>query len=315
VTDELCRALEGSYLLAIVGPSGIGKSSVARAGMVPALRSGRVPGSEQWLITDMLPGSHPFFELQRALERVAVDLPVDLTEALAAHQSDALDDVTRVLPDGSDLVVLVDQFEELFTMVPEAERQAFLDLLAMSIRDQSVRFVLTMRADFLDHPLRYSEFGALLKKTSTVMLTAPNQNELAEAIARPAHGVGVEVAPELVERLVAGVRDQAGALPLLQHALAELFVNRHSDSIGIAEFGGLGSRTTIEGRTPLASRSAHSSTVVVAPETGSRLLRFTLDGDRLLSLAVDSLTRGFRAEECATYDIDPCPTLEEMRSG
>lgn len=238
-TDELCHALEGSHLLAIVGPSGIGKSSVARAGLVPALRSGRLPGSEFWLITDMIPGSHPFFELQRALERVAIDLPVDLTEALAAQQPDALRGVSKVLPDGSDLVVLIDQFEELFTMVSESERRAFLDLLATSIHRQSVRFVLTLRADFLDHPLRYSEFGTLLK-ASAVMLIAPDQEELGESIVKPAQGVGVEVAPGLVERMVAEVHDQPGALPLLQHTLAELFANRHADLIGIAGFEDLG---------------------------------------------------------------------------
>jgi DNA-binding SARP family transcriptional activator/WD40 repeat protein/serine/threonine protein kinase len=238
-TDELCRALEGSKLLTIVGPSGIGKSSVARAGLAPALRSGRLSGSDDWLITDMLPGSHPFLELQRALERVAVDLPVGLTEALASHDPNALQNISAALPDGSDLVVLVDQFEELFTMVPEPERAAFLDLLGTSIRAGSVCFVLTLRADFLDRPLRYSDFGGLLK-ASTVMLAAPNPNELGEAIVKPAKGVGVEVAPELVERMVTEVHDQPGALPLLQHTLVELFSNRRSDLIGLADYEQIG---------------------------------------------------------------------------
>jgi len=55
-------------------------------------------------------------------------------------------------------------------------------------------------------------------------------------------------------------------------------------------------------------------TIPVGPETGGRVLRFTLDTDLLLSIAGDSLTRGFRSEECATYGIDPCPTFEEMKS-
>lgn len=239
VTAELCQALSDSRLLVIVGPSGIGKSSVARAGLIPAVRSGRLPGSEKWLITDMLPGSHPFLELQRALQRVAIDLPVGLTEALAAQEPDALHDVSTMLPGGADLLILVDQFEELFTMVPEPERAAFLDLLERSIRDGSVRFVLTLRADFLDRPLRYSGFGGLVK-ASAVMLAAPSPDELIDVIAHPARRVGVEVAPELVERMVGEIRSQPGGLPLLQHTLAELFASRDSDLLGIHDYESIG---------------------------------------------------------------------------
>ena len=253
-TEELCRALATSNLLAIVGPSGIGKSSVARAGLVPALRSGRLPGSETWLVTDMLPGSHPFLELQRALARVSVALPVGLTEALAAQDCHALEHVADVLPDQGDLVVLIDQFEELFTMTGAAERQAFLDLIETSIEARWVRFVLTLRADFFDRPLLYAGFGKLLK-TSTVMLTSPTPGELAEAINMPAQGVGVEVAPELVERMVGEVRDQPGALPLLQHTLAELFTSRRSDLIGIGDFE---ERGGVRGSLAKRAESIHS---------------------------------------------------------
>ena len=253
-TEELCRALATSNLLAIVGPSGIGKSSVARAGLVPAIRSGRLPGSETWLVTDMLPGSHPFLELQRALARVSVALTVGLTEALAAQDSHALEHVADVLPDQGDLVVLVDQFEELFTMTGAAERQAFLDLIETSIEERWVRFVLTLRADFFDRPLLYAGFGKLLK-TSTVMLTSPTPGELAEAINKPAQGVGVEVAPELVERMVGEVRDQPGALPLFQHTLAELFASRRSDLIGIADFE---ERGGVRGSLAKRAESIHS---------------------------------------------------------
>ena len=74
--------------LAVIGPSGIGKSSVVRAGLLPALRQGRFRGSEDWLITDMLPGSHPFRELERSLERVVGEIsPIELRERLANQDS------------------------------------------------------------------------------------------------------------------------------------------------------------------------------------------------------------------------------------
>jgi DNA-binding SARP family transcriptional activator/serine/threonine protein kinase/WD40 repeat protein len=321
-TDELCRALAGSHLLAIVGPSGIGKSSVARAGLTPALRSGRLPGSERWLITDMLPGSHPFFELQRALERVAIDLPVDLTERLAAQRPDALSDVAQALPDGADLLVLVDQFEELFTMVSEGESRAFLNLLTTSIHSQSVRFVFTLRADFLDRPLRYSGFGSVLK-ASTVMLAAPNQDELAEAIARPAQGVGVEVAPELVERMVVEVHDEPGALPLLQHTLGELFKSRHTDLIGMSDFDEVGGVTgslskraesiygdlTGDGQSRIKQVLLRLVTIVDESAPTRRRVRLTDLDDLDAQASIDAFARS----RLLVYDNDPetrTPTVE-----
>ena len=79
-----------------------------------------------------------------------------------------------------------------------------------------------MRADFLDHPLRYPEFGELLR-AGMVAVTSPSEDELAAAIERPAQSVGVRFEPGLVSQIIADVRDQPGALPLLQYALTELF--------------------------------------------------------------------------------------------
>ena len=321
-TEELCRALATSNLLAIVGPSGIGKSSVARAGLVPAIRSGRLPGSETWLVTDMLPGSHPFLELQRALARVSVALTVGLTEALAAQDSHALEHVADVLPDQGDLVVLVDQFEELFTMTGAAERQAFLDLIETSIEERWVRFVLTLRADFFDRPLLYAGFGKLLK-TSTVMLTSPTPGELAEAINKPAQGVGVEVAPELVERMVSEVRDQPGALPLLQHTLAELFASRRSDLIGIADFeerggvrGSLAKRAeSIHSRLPDADRTKVKQLflrlVAIVDENSPTRRRVRVT--ELADLEVEEAIEAFVRSRLLVLDSEPetrIPTIE-----
>jgi DNA-binding SARP family transcriptional activator/serine/threonine protein kinase/WD40 repeat protein len=320
--EELCRALTSSRLLAIVGPSGIGKSSIARAGLVPALRSGRLPGSENWLHTDMFPGSHPFLELQRALERVAVDLPVTLTEALAAQRPDAMQELTGVLPQNSDLVLLIDQFEELFTMVPEPERRAFLDLLATSVETSSVRFVVTLRADLLDRPLRYSGFGEMFKE-STVMLAAPSPVELAEAIARPAQGVGVTIAPELVERMVAEVHDRPGALPLLQHTLAEVFRMRRSDLIGVAAFDEVGGVSgslarqaeslfgDLDDRERETIKQVFLRLVTIIPERAPtrRRLRVT----ELADLEAQGPIEAFARQRMLVFDNDPetrSPTVE-----
>ena len=302
VTGELCRALGRSHLLAIIGPSGVGKSSVARAGLIPALRSGALTDSDQWVITDMLPGSHPFLELQRALSRVALDLPVRLTEALAGHDPRSLAGIESVLPEGADLVVLVDQFEELFTMVGETERQAFLDLIEATVTERSARFVLTLRADFLDRPLRYSGFGGLLK-TSAAMLASPGPSELAEAIAEPASGVGVEISPGLVERMVNEVRDQPGALPLLQHTLAELFASRSSDLIDLDNFDAIG------GVSGSLSQSAESIYSQLPEEERATVKQEFL---RLVTIVEESAPTRRRVRLTDLADLDAEETIEKF---
>ncbi|MGI9607141.1 MAG: BTAD domain-containing putative transcriptional regulator [Acidimicrobiales bacterium] len=242
VVDELVAAVGGSHLVAVVGPSGIGKSSVVRAGLVPALRGGGVAGSSNWLITDMLPGSHPFLELRRALERVAVDLPSSLADSIASGDPGALDAIERVLPGGGDLLVIVDQFEELFTLTPGEEAAAFLELVTTTVKAGYARFVLTMRADFLDRPLLYSAFGDLLGDCLQT-LAAPGRGDLAEAVIEPARAVGVDVEPALVERVIADVVDRPGALPLLQHALVEVFEERDVDRLDLHTYESVGGVT------------------------------------------------------------------------
>ena len=127
LVDELVHAVGDRRLVAVVGPSGIGKSSVVKAGLVPALRSGALPGSEPWLVTDMFPGSYPYEELAAALLRVAVERPDDLVEELARDELGIRRVVKRILPAGSELLLVVDQFEELFTLTADEEtRRRFL---------------------------------------------------------------------------------------------------------------------------------------------------------------------------------------------
>ncbi len=231
LVDELVHAVGDRRLVAVVGPSGIGKSSVVKAGLVPALRGGALPGAAPWLVTDMFPGSYPYEELAAALLRVAVERPDDLVEELARDELGIRRVVKRILPPGSELLLVVDQFEELFTQTADEEtRRRFLAGLTALAGDahSPARVLVTLRADFLDHPLRDPEFGELLR-AGMVAVAAPSEDELAEAIERPARRVGVRFEPGLVSQIVADVRDQPGALPLLQYALTELFANRTGD--------------------------------------------------------------------------------------
>jgi hypothetical protein len=240
---ELVEAVERRPLVVVVGPSGSGKSSVVRAGLVPALRRGGVPGSAEWFVTTMVPGSDPIDALETALLRVAVNPPASLREQLA-EDGGLLRAIRRVLPDDrTKILVVVDQFEELFTLSSVDARDRFLDELAAAIGhpDSPLRVVATLRADHYDVPLRHAAMADLVTE-GTVTVRPMTGDELERAITQPAHAAGVDVEPALVAELVSGVAGQPSSLPLLQFALTELFDRRVGDVMLLdthRELGGL----------------------------------------------------------------------------
>jgi hypothetical protein len=216
-----------SRFLAVVGPSGSGKSSVVKAGLVPALRQGGVADSESWYIVDMVPGAGPFEELEAALLHIAVGPPGDLLAQLKEDEQGILRAVGQILPSDADteLLLVIDQFEEVFTLIDNpSERTHFLDSLEAAVTDRNsrVRVVLTLRADFYDQPLMYPGFGELVRHSTEVILPL-SSSELKRAIQGPLENVGVELEPGLTEVIVADVHEQPGSLPLLQYSLTELF--------------------------------------------------------------------------------------------
>jgi WD40 repeat protein/serine/threonine protein kinase len=233
--DKLIRRMDErdpeipNRFLAVVGPSGSGKSSVVKAGLIPALWRGDLPGSERWFVVEMLPGAHPLEELEIALLRVAADQATNLRDQLERDARGLLRVAQLILPkDDSELVVVVDQFEEVFTLLEdEAARVHFLNLLYTAVTDQRsrVRVVVTLRADFYDRPLHYPDFGELMRSRMETVLPL-SADELERAIRRPAELVGVTFEEGLVPVIIEEVHYQPGALPLLQYALTELFDNR-----------------------------------------------------------------------------------------
>ena len=217
----------GSFV-AVVGPSGSGKSSVVKAGLLPALRAGAVAGSQGWFVVEMTPGVHPFEKLEEALLAVAVNPPPSLLEVLAGvHGIQCA--VARAVPDDGEaqLVLLVDQFEELFALTPPDVAARFMDALTDAVEGapHRIKVVITLRADFFDRPLRHPGVGGLLR-TGTELLTPMTPGELERAITGPAERVGVVCEPELVSELITAMADQPSALPLLEYTLTELFDRR-----------------------------------------------------------------------------------------
>jgi hypothetical protein len=183
--------------LAVVGPSGSGKSSVARAGLVPALRRGALPGSERWFVVEMQPGAQPLQELERSLLRIAVSPPDRLLEWLQQDVQSLRRVIPRMLPGGAntELVLVIDQFEELFTLVEdEATRAHVLDVLYAAVTDplSRLRVIITLRADFYDRPLLHPNFGTLIRECTEVVLPLAT-TELGRAIVSPADRAGVRL--------------------------------------------------------------------------------------------------------------------------
>lgn len=249
VQQLLARLSEGGDLarfLAVIGPSGGGKSSVVKAGLLPALRRGGLLGSENWFYVDLLPGPNPFEELEAALLRAAVNPPSSLLEQLEEGNRGLIRAVNRILPKepSVELVIVIDQFEELFTLVEsEEERALFLSNIVTAIVDERsrVRVVITLRADFTDRPLRYVDFGELIQRRNELVLPL-TPDELEQAILSPAKRVGLKVESGLVSAILRDLGDQPGTLPMLQYALTELFDQREKNVLtkqGYQRIGGV----------------------------------------------------------------------------
>ena len=242
LVDRLKQPEPGARFLAVVGPSGSGKSSVVRAGLMPALRRDELGLGQSPFVVEMQPGHHPIGELEAALLRIAVRPASRLHDLLGAGSRGLLDAVDLVLPDGAEAVLVVDQFEETFTLASDrSERALFLESLRVAVVDPAsrLRVIVTLRADFYDRPFVYARFGELLAaRTEAVPPLTPDEQE--QVVREPAARVGVRPELGLVAELIADVAHQPGALPLLQFALTELFERRSGDRLTLAAFREIG---------------------------------------------------------------------------
>ena len=242
VADLTKRVLDDNSLLALVGPSGSGKSSVLNAGLIAALRKSEAIGTESWQIASMVPGSRPFAELEAALLRSSLDVPDSLAELLNHSQDGALKAGLRVLRgDGSRLLLVIDQFEELFTLAEDEARNRFIANLVPMIDDPHNRFtvVVAVRAGFYDRILDFPELATRMDGR-VLNLVPPTPDELEEAAQRPAEAVGVVMAPSLLASLLTDVVGRPGSLPLFQYALTELFDRRSDDVLTLDLYNAMG---------------------------------------------------------------------------
>ncbi|MGH3900249.1 MAG: caspase, EACC1-associated type [Pseudonocardiaceae bacterium] len=254
---RLAEQLPGAGTLVVIGPSGSGKSSLLRAGLIPALDAGlpNTPGSQAWPRLVFTPGAHPIAALASRLSPLAGDPADVLGVRLAADPAELSAVAGAVLSrhvrgenaPGSRLVLVVDQFEEIFTTCENnQERRAFLDALSTAAASTTL-VVLGLRAGFYAHCAAEPQLVEALQH-SQLIVTPMSTGELRAAIEKPATQAGLQLEHRLAERILhdLGTSDHTehasgnGGLPLLSHALFETWQQRDGDLLTLAGYEATG---------------------------------------------------------------------------
>jgi WD40 repeat protein len=270
VIAQLREIYAGGGLLAVAGPSGSGKSSLLGAGLIPAVQAGKlcVPGSHIWLVSLFMPGTHPVRKLalelatatdddQERPDRYADILLADpqASARLAAEAVATAGQAVAAPGGGARLLVVVDQFEEVFTTcADDQEQRAFIAALCALAGagdgSPAALVVLGLRSDFFPRVFDYPFLTAAVARHQLIvgpMTTA----ELREAIIEPAKQAKLSVEDELVEVLLAELAPaarhwspeaahDAGALPLVSHALRATWNGAHGGRLTLAGYQATG---------------------------------------------------------------------------
>ncbi len=253
-TQQLVDAVQRKPLVAIIGSSGSGKSSVVFAGLIPRLRKER-----SWLITSLRPGNRPFHSLAVALMPLLEPQMSEHKRLLESNELAqqlqqgklALQDIIELITQkqiGRRLLLVIDQFEELYTLCTEPEvREHFLDKLISIVQSafkydfMKFNLVLTLRADFLGQALTYRPLADALQNAD-FMLGPMNSQELQDTIRKPAEQLNVQIEDGLTERILREVKQASNRLPLLEFALTLLWNKQRDGRLthsGYLEIGGV----------------------------------------------------------------------------
>ncbi|WP_370949151.1 helix-turn-helix domain-containing protein [Amycolatopsis sp. cg5] len=306
IADVVKRVREQRFV-GVFGASGVGKSSVLRAGLVTRMR--KDPMNQRVLV--FTPGAHPIEECAVRLAELVGESVPELRAELALDPENLHLRIRQAMAergDGAELLLVVDQFEEVFSLCEDsAEREWFIDalVLAATAATSRTRVVLGVRADFYGHCGRHPSLVAALSDAQ-VLLGPMSPDELREAITRPAAAADCAVETALVTRLVAEATGHPGVLPLLSHALLQTWRGRSGMTLTLAGYDKTGgiqhavSRTAEEvytGLSPARQTAVRHLFLRLtapgdgAPDTRRRVSRRELGTDEDTSAVVDRLAR------------------------
>ncbi len=221
--EALWKKLRRPHLLAVIGPSGAGKSSFLRAGLLPTLVDG-------WQAIVTTPGNRPFASLARALAEVLGEAPgvVDLLVRIE-EPGVAVELLSQWRRQAKHALLIVDQFEELFTQNPEDVQQRFADLLGRLPLEADLHVLLSMRDDFLMQCHRFEALQPIFSELSP--LDPPLGSALRRALVEPALRCGYRFEDEgIVEEMLAEVEGERGALPMVAFTAAQLWEQRDREA-------------------------------------------------------------------------------------
>lgn len=254
LTDQLVDQLKSNNFLAVLGASGSGKSSLVRAGLIHKLRRGqRLSGSDRWQIKLITPTDQPIKSLANAFISNAQS-PIERAEQLKRAEVFLQDGGTGLShlvraslmspkgwysSAGSRLVLVIDQFEEVFTLCqgPQAERERhrFFNCLLTAMQEVGdlLSIVVVVRADFFS---KFSLYNGIAEKIeqNLVVVTPLTYDQIKASILKPAEKVGLTCDPNLVYNIMYDIAGSPGELPLLQYTLLELWQRRVVDVEGTA---------------------------------------------------------------------------------
>ncbi|MET7698901.1 helix-turn-helix domain-containing protein [Streptomyces sp. NPDC005485] len=304
LTAGLLDLLRRQRFAAMFGPSGSGKSSLLRAGLIPALQHTQAPDLCLAAIRILTPGPHP-----------------------ARTHARVFDPDTRPETTAADTFVIVDQFEEVFTLCHDpAERARFLDLLLTARQPESrLRVLIAVRADFYGHCAEHCDLADALRDAN--LLVGPmTPAELREAIVRPGTVAGLTVERALTSRLVEEVADAPGGLPLLSHVLMETWRRRRGKAMTLTGYeaaGGLEgaiaktAESVYRRFTKAQAAAAHRLLLrLVAPGEGTPDARRTADREELQATGrqeteTDQVLEAFAGARLLTLDGDTVELAHE----
>ncbi|NGO42966.1 WD40 repeat domain-containing protein [Streptomyces ureilyticus] len=270
LTAQLTELTWARRLVAVVGASGSGKSSLLRAGLIPALRGSTSAEERPAAIRIFAPGPRPARTHGHLLT------------------ADGSGTDTADTPETADTVVVVDQFEEVFTLCRDAaERAEFVELLLAALRpERRLRVVIAVRADFFGHCAGYPGLAEALR-AATLLVGPMTPRELRESVVRPAASAHLTVERALTARIVEEVSGEPGALPLMSHALLETWRRRRSGRLDLEGYEAAGgvrgavARTAEEAYQRLPPRQAERARRIllhlVTPDEGTEDTRRTVD--------------------------------------